>query len=124
MYFVNAATGWASGDNGTILKTTNGGVTSINQISNEVPGEFKLYQNYPNPFNPMTNVKFQIPNAGIVKLIIYDILGREAATFIDENLKPGTYEAEWDASNYPSGVYFYKILAGNYTETRKMVLVK
>jgi hypothetical protein len=96
----------------------------IEPISNQVPSEFKLYQNYPNPFNPMTNIKFQIPKAGFVKLVIYDIIGREIATLVNEELTPGIYEVQWDGSNYPSGVYYYRLKAGDYSDTKKMVLLK
>ncbi|HEY3249678.1 MAG TPA: T9SS type A sorting domain-containing protein [Ignavibacteria bacterium] len=116
----------------------------IEPISNEVPGEFKLYQNYPNPFNPVTTIRFEIPlwrgvdadggRGVLTKLIIYDALGREVTTLVNEKLSPGAYEINWpacrscgagrDASDYPSGVYFYKLIAGDYSETKKMVLVK
>ncbi|MCI0448593.1 MAG: T9SS type A sorting domain-containing protein [Chlorobi bacterium] len=94
------------------------------QISSEVPETFSLSQNYPNPFNPVTNVKFQIPKYGFVKLVVFDVLGREIETLVNEELSPGTYEVEWDASNYPSGVYYYKLTAQDFSETKKMVLVK
>ncbi len=116
--------------------------TGIKPISNNVPGYFHLYQNYPNPFNPTTKIKFSIPVSqsplyergvgGFVVLIIYDLLGREVARLVDENLQPGTYEVEWSATggafNYPSGVYFYKLSAtggaGDFNETKKMVILK
>jgi photosystem II stability/assembly factor-like uncharacterized protein len=102
----------------------------INEIS---PFSFYLSQNYPNPFNPDTKIKFDVPASNLtlsgakglnVKLKIYDILGREIATLVNDKLSPGTYEVEWDASCYPSGVYFYKLITADFTETRKMVLVK
>jgi hypothetical protein len=102
-------------------------------ISNyEIPDGFHLHQNYPNPFNPATKIKFSIPPSeggeGDVSLIIYDALGREVATLVDEQLKPGSYEVEWSAtggaSNYPSGVYFYKLTAGDFTDTKKLILIK
>jgi hypothetical protein len=83
------------------------------------PVEFKLNQNYPNPFNPITNVKFQIPNEAFVKLIVSDVLGREVATLVNEQLNAGIYKVDWDGTNYPSGVYFYKLAAGDYSETKK-----
>ncbi|HEY3252021.1 MAG TPA: T9SS type A sorting domain-containing protein [Ignavibacteria bacterium] len=90
------------------------------------PKNFSLHQNYPNPFNPVTKIKFDIANgnARFVQLIVYDIIGREAAKLISADLKPGGYEASWDASNCPSGVYFYKLLAGDFSVTKKMILVK
>jgi len=122
--FFNAFTGWAVGANGRILKTTTGGLTPITPISTEIPDGYILYQNYPNPFNPMTNIKFQIPKSGFVNMIVYDILGKEIATLVNEELKPGTYEVNWDGSGFTSGVYYYKLVADDYTETRKMVLLK
>jgi hypothetical protein len=100
----------------------------INKIGSEVPKEFLLYQNYPNPFNPVTKIKFDIPPSkgarGMTSIIIYDILGREVATLVNEQFNQGTYEVEWDGSNYPSGVYFYKLDAGEFTDTKKMILIK
>jgi len=109
----------------------------IKQISDNVPEEYKLFQNYPNPFNPTTKIKFDIPSdvrreTSNVKLVVYDILGREVATLVNQPLQPGTYEVDFDGTNYPSGVYFYRITAGNpstssgqsFTETKKMVLLK
>jgi hypothetical protein len=101
-----------------------GFVIGINQISSSVPDFYKLYQNYPNPFNPITKIEYQIKNADFVSLKIYDINGREVETLVNEKQSPGTYEAIWNASNYPSGIYFYKIQAGDFSETRKMVLIK
>ncbi len=96
----------------------------IIHISNEVPDRFSLSQNYPNPFNPSTNIKFQMPNSGFVKLIVFDVLGREISTLVNEEMKPGIYEASWDAANYPSGIYFYRLITDKFTETKKMMLVK
>jgi hypothetical protein len=101
----------------------------INETNSKIPSSFKLYQNYPNPFNPTTKINFSIPPSRgargvITRLIIYDILGREIAVLVNNKLNPGTYEAEFDGSNYPSGVYFYRLSAGEYTESKKMVLIK
>ncbi|MFZ4592079.1 MAG: T9SS type A sorting domain-containing protein [Ignavibacteria bacterium] len=117
---------WAVGGGGKILHTTTGGqwLVGINNITTEVPKGFVLYQNYPNPFNPTTNIKFSIVNSGDVKLVVYDIQGREVQTLVNESLKPGTYEAAFDGSALNSGVYFYKLVTGNFTETKKMLLVK
>lgn len=129
VYFIDANTGYAVGQNGVIFKTTTGGVTGIHPISNEVPTSFKLYQNYPNPFNPNTNIKFDVASNGrrqtsTVRMIIYDILGREVAMPVNEKLNPGTYEVDFDGTNYPSGIYYYRLSAGEYTETKRMALVK
>ena len=125
--FTSVNTGWVVGDSGTIMKTTNGGVTiGINQIGTSVPREFSLSQNYPNPFNPVTKIKFDISgtSASQTFLSVYDIMGREVEILVNEMLKPGKYEVDWNAVNYTSGVYYYKITSGDFTETRKMVLVK
>ncbi len=102
----------------------NGFIIGINPISTEIPVKFNLYQNYPNPFNPVTKIKFDLPKSESVKLIIYDALGREISTIINEKLNAGIYSVDWDATNYPSGVYFYQLTSGSYIETKKMVLVK
>lgn len=102
----------------------NNWLTSINNVSTEVPDKYYLYQNYPNPFNPSSNLEFGISKLGFVTLKIYDVLGKEVVTLVDEILKPGTYRYNFDASNLPSGVYYYKINSGNFTETKRMVLLK
>jgi hypothetical protein len=96
----------------------------IKPVSNEVPGEFRLEQNYPNPFNPSTNLEFRIMEPGFVRLSVYDVLGREVSIIVNQNLKQGIYKASFNAGNLPSGVYLYRLTAGNFTETRKMILVK
>jgi hypothetical protein len=100
----------------------------IKEISGSIPKEYKLYQNYPNPFNPATRIRFELPNIGVrnlrVKLIVYDILGREIAELVNEELRPGTYEFNWDGSAYASGVYFYSLTAGDFRENKKMILIK
>ncbi len=101
----------------------------IKTISNEVPYNFSLEQNYPNPFNPKTKIKFSLPSAGQshslnVQLVVYDILGKEVTTLVNEQLQPGIYNVEWDASNIPSGVYFYQIKTLGFTDTKKAILIK
>ena len=122
----------AVGTAGTIIGTIPGGITSIekSEIDNENPSEFLLNQNYPNPFNPSTTIHYKIPllgedeRGGLVTLKIYDILGREIETLVNEQEEPGTYEVTWYASDQPSGVYFYRLTAGNYSETKKMILLR
>ena len=92
--------------------------------NSEVPQEYNLYQNYPNPFNPATQIKFDLPNTAYTRITVYDIIGNELVNLVNENLQAGKYSVNWDAVNYPSGVYIYKITAGNYSATRKMMLVK
>jgi hypothetical protein len=102
----------------------------IHQISSNIPNTYSLNQNYPNPFNPSTVIKFQVPNSGFVKLSIYDILGREISTLVNEELHAGTYQVDFDGSKFASGVYFYRLVVGDNTnngrfvDTKKMVLVK
>jgi subtilisin-like proprotein convertase family protein len=95
----------------------------------ELPQTFSLYQNYPNPFNPSTKIKFDIPARkddfiNHVKLEIIDILGRVVDVLINDEMKPGKYEINWDASKFSSGIYFYKLTAGNFSDTKKMALIK
>ncbi|MGA2667483.1 MAG: T9SS type A sorting domain-containing protein [Ignavibacteria bacterium] len=94
------------------------------RITTKVPRYYQLYQNYPNPFNPSTTIKYDIMKTSDVRIIVYDALGREIETLVNEQLKPGTYEVTWDAANYASGLYFYKIISGEFTQTLKMVLMK
>jgi len=93
-----------------------------------VPETIKLYQNYPNPFNPSTKIKYSLDKSGFVKIKIYDLLGREMATLVSENKKPGSYEATFNANStdktLTSGVYFYKLHVNNFTECKKMVFAK
>jgi len=127
IYFLNDNTGYLVGDQGMILKTTNGGGNFFVGISDpieNIPSEFVLHQNFPNPFNPVTTIKFSIPEISFVKISIYDVLGKEVARLVNENRNPGTHELNWDAAIFSSGVYFYELRAGEFTERKKMVLVK
>jgi hypothetical protein len=96
----------------------------IQPISNEVPNQFSLSQNYPNPFNPVTKIRFALPKSTFASIVVYDILGRSVETIVNEQLNAGTYEADWLADKIASGVYYYKLVTEDYTETRKMVLIK
>jgi hypothetical protein len=89
-----------------------------------VPSTFELCQNYPNPFNPKTVVSCQLPAASSVRLVVYDLLGREVAVLLDEERPPGAYSITFDASNFASGVYFYRLTAGEYVAIRKMLLLR
>lgn len=100
------------------------GNVGIQNISTEIPSAFSLKQNYPNPFNPSTNIKFHIKESRLVTLIIYDILGKEVATLVNEKLQSGVYETTFDGGNLTSGVYFYKLSAGDFSETKKMFYLK
>jgi glycosidase len=99
-------------------------LSAIQSNNNTVVSEYKLSQNYPNPFNPSTIIKYQIPNAGRVTLKIYDLLGREIKTLVDEYQQSGAYETSFNAANLASGIYFYQIKANNFIATKKMLLIK
>ncbi len=122
--FANGNTGWITGEYGLILKTTTGGNVFISQTSTETPEKFSLYQNYPNPFNPSTNIKFDIHKQGIATLKVFDLLGKEMETLVDEQLSVGTYDVAFNANSLPSGIYFYVLKTGDFVESKKMVLVK
>ena len=103
-------------------------LTSITQTGTEIPEVFKLYNNYPNPFNPVTKIKFDIPavssNSVPVKIAVYNLLGEEVTLLADKQMQPGSYDVSFDASMYSTGVYFYRIKAGEFTDVKKMILVK
>ena len=125
VYFKNNNTGWLIGESGSIFYTENcGGLTGVNSHSKTQPVDYILYQNYPNPFNPSTKIKFDIPKSSIVRIIIYDILGKEITMLVNEKLSAGQYEVNWDGSNYPSGVYFYKLVTDEFSDVKRMLLIK
>jgi hypothetical protein len=98
--------------------------TSANATSYLLPASFVLYQNYPNPFNPSTKIKYSLPQSSKVTLKVFDVLGKEVAVLVDEVKSRGVYEINWNAESFPSGVYFYQIKAGDFIETKKMILMK
>jgi len=102
----------------------NGGVTSVNEISSTVPSEYTLDQNYPNPFNPSTTINFSISTSEFVTMKIYNSLGQEVSTVVNEFLNAGSYEVNFNAENLVSGMYIYQITAGSFTSTKKMLLLK
>ena len=115
----------AVGSEGMLLATTNGGVNSVEEVVTDlIPTGFELFQNYPNPFNPSTTISWQSPTSSHQTLKIYDLLGNEVATLVDEFLPTGTYKVNFDASGLSSGIYFYKLQAGTILQTRKMILLK
>jgi hypothetical protein len=109
-----------------VLNLRDGRIKIITSVDDQksIPGAFSLFQNYPNPFNPVTHFQFSISELSIVHLQIYDILGREVAAIINERMTPGTYIREWNAGHFASGVYFYSLRAGNFSQTRKLILLK
>jgi photosystem II stability/assembly factor-like uncharacterized protein len=123
--FSNATTGWAVGSAGTVIKTSNGGATFVPEVSStHTPSAHALLHNYPNPFNPSTTIRFGISKSSFVTLTIHDILGREVAVLISDQMGPGEYQTTWNATNFPSGMYFYRLVAGSFVETRKAVVIK
>jgi hypothetical protein len=114
------------GNDGTIddtLKLQNE-LTGITDHGSLIPGEYKLYQNYPNPFNPTTTIQFDIPKAPLVMLKVYNVLGQEVATLVNEKREAGRYEVEFDGSRLTSGVYFYKLVADDFVAVKKFILLK
>jgi hypothetical protein len=96
----------------------------VKQVGVEIPNNHNLAQNYPNPFNPITHIEFQIPDNQFVSLKILNLLGQEIATLVNENKPAGKYTVIWNASGFASGVYFYQLQAGGFSETRKLILMK
>jgi len=96
-----------------------GGIQTV-----EIPNTYRLYQNYPNPFNPVTKIKFGLPKNDNVKLVVYDVLGREIIVFVNEYKTANTYEVDFDGTNLSSGIYFYKLEATDFFAVKKMLLVK
>jgi hypothetical protein len=109
---------------GKTVQITNSSVNIIEVSSTMKPTAYELSQNYPNPFNPTTVINFQIPQAGLVSLKVYDAIGTEAATLVNEQKEAGSYSVTFDASRLHSGVYFYTLRSGDFTATKKLLLVK
>ena len=129
LYFINGTTGFCSGGINApfFFYTTTGGTVGISTIGNEIPTAFKLYQNYPNPFNPETKIRFEIPqqvNNNYIILSIYNSLGQVVKNLVNEELQPGNYEYTFNASNLSSGIYFYRMQAGDFTQSKRMILLK
>jgi len=102
----------------------NSGTSRVEQLSPTAPKTFLLEQNYPNPFNPSTTIRYQLPVASEVKLEVYDVLGKKIATLVNERQSAGSYQVVWNASGLSSGTYFYRLQAGTFVETKKMIMVK
>jgi photosystem II stability/assembly factor-like uncharacterized protein len=120
--FTDANTGTVVGYSGTILRTTNGGTLVENQPG--VPQQYLLSQNYPNPFNPITTITYELLKSSEVTLTVYDVLGREVSVLVNEKRNAGVHEVKFDGSNLASGIYFYRLKAGTYINTKKLVLLK
>ena len=116
--------GWAVGGNGLVLRTEDG-ITWIDQGSGEIyPQKYSLSQNYSNPFNPITNIEYRIPKSEQVELSVYNLLGQKVATLVNKKQTAGTYNVVWDANRFSSGIYYYRIEAGEFQDVKKMILLK
>lgn len=124
LYFIDPNTAIFVGGGGTILKADISNLTSVPKTKDVIATQYKLEQNYPNPFNPNTLIKYSVPQTCHVTLTVFDLLGREVITLIDEEKNPGNYEVEFKDNNYASGIYFYKLRTNKFTETKKMLLLK
>jgi plastocyanin len=98
--------------------------SAVEPIGSSVPGAYNLGQNFPNPFNPTTNIRFDLPKNSQVRLIVYDLLGQQQAVLVNGELSAGSYNVDWNASAYPSGIYFYSLSTDDYKAVRKMILAK
>lgn len=124
IYFADPFHGWVIGDGGLMFRTRNGGVTSVTSDPVEIPANFELHQNYPNPFNPQTHIPFELAKNDHVRLVVYDLLGREVATLMNEFKKAGRYDVTFAAKNLASGVYFYRLQAGTFNDVKKLLLLR
>jgi photosystem II stability/assembly factor-like uncharacterized protein len=128
LYSVDAVSSrlvWISGESGEILHTTNGGgITAVEFVHEELPARFELEQNYPNPFNPTTTINYQLPANSHVTLKVYNVLGKEVATLVNEDRKAGYHDVTFDASQLASGMYVYRLTAGGFTASKKSLLLK
>ena len=96
----------------------------ISNFNSQIPDKFSLYQNYPNPFNPVTNIKFDIAKSTNTSIVIYDMLGKEISSLVNQVLAPGSYQYSFNAASFPSGIYYYRIKTNEFTDIRKMILLK
>jgi len=124
LFFIDDKVGWVVGTNGIILKTTNGGITSVSNPESGIT-QFNLGKNYPNPFNPITIINYELPITNKVNLTIYDLFGQRVVTLVSEEMKAGHHQVIWDASGFASGVYYYCMSTdAGYVQTKKLVLLK
>jgi hypothetical protein len=123
-WIVSGTNAYGTGDFASEFRFQTGQDITTVEHNGAVPSAFSLSQNYPNPFNPTTNIQFAVPQAGPVSLRVYDVLGREIALLVDNVLQPGYYTARFDGHNLASGVYFYRLIAGEFVEMKKMQVMK
>jgi len=126
LYFQDEQYGWAVGSRGSCFRTTTGGSVFVSQVSTEVPENFSLKQNYPNPFNPSTKINYELKITNYVSLRVFDLLGKEVASLVNEKQNAGSYAVDFNSAefNLNSGIYFYTLNVGDFKETKKMMLVK
>ncbi|HEY6907431.1 MAG TPA: YCF48-related protein [Ignavibacteriaceae bacterium] len=124
IYIFEDNSGIACGNRGAILKNDNVILQNINDWNEKPNEDFRVYQNFPNPFNPSTKIKYVVPQSSNVVIKVYDILGNEIETLVNEEKTTGTYELTWSAANLSSGIYFYQIKVGGFIQTKKMILLK
>ncbi len=123
-HLANVVYGYAVSSNGNVIKLADTLAILTGLNNNQIPSEFALGQNYPNPFNPSTTISYSIASAVNVRLTVLDAIGREVDVLVNENKTAGNYEATWNAVNFSSGIYFYRIEAGDFTDTKKLILLK
>ena len=125
IFFVNLNVGYIAGTNGLLLKTTNGGLTPVVNLNTVTPEKYNLHQNYPNPFNPVTKIKFDVALSSKIKLVVYNSLGKEMEVLVNRNMNAGSYETQWNAESFSSGIYYYSLfINNNLIDTKKTVLIK
>jgi hypothetical protein len=127
VHFTDATIGYAVGEPGVILKTNTGGVTAVDPPSRAtppMPSAAVLMQNYPNPFNPSTTIRYALPNRSHVTLTVYNTLGQHVAELVNGEIEAGNHEVRFNGSILPSGVYVYRLRAGDFVQTRKLLLVR
>lgn len=124
--FLNSNTGIAVGQGGIIIRTTNGGgiPIAVQNTTYNIPKLFNLYQNFPNPFNASTNIKFDLPTGTVVKIVIYDILGKEVETLLNERKEAGSYSINCNLNSFSSGIYIYKLITNQFSDSKKMILIR
>jgi len=115
---------FAGTSGGGVFRSVGSSTTAVEEISSSIPSSFALEQNYPNPFNPTTTIQFTLAKGANVKLQVFSIEGKEVATLVDEALTPGVHTFRFEANGLPSGVYFYRIEAGELFQTRRLMLMK
>lgn len=123
--FPTSFTGFAVADSGVILRTRTGGIPlDVHDARYQAVRAYSLEQNYPNPFNPITNIRYQVSEVSHVTLKVYDLLGRDVATLVNERMNLGTYSASWNAVGFASGVYLYRLQAGSFSQVKKLILLR